>query len=37
MMVVDLLIMLSALAFFFWRAGVDHDRDQARRATAAAR
>ena len=26
MMVVDLLIMLSALAFFFWRAGVDHDR-----------
>jgi putative membrane protein len=30
MMVVDLLIMLSALAFFFWRAGVDHDRDEAR-------
>jgi putative copper resistance protein D len=30
MMLVDLLIMLSALAFFFWRAGVDHDRDQAR-------
>ena len=30
MMVVDLLIMLSALAFFFWRAGVDHDRDAAR-------
>jgi cytochrome c oxidase assembly factor CtaG len=29
MMVVDLLIMLSALAFFFWRAGVDHDRAQA--------
>lgn len=37
MMVVDLLIMLSALAFFFWRAGVDHDRDQAERATLAAR
>jgi cytochrome c oxidase assembly factor CtaG len=31
MMVVDLLIMLSALAFFFWRAGVDHDRAEARR------
>lgn len=30
MMVVDLLIMLSALAFFFWRAGVDHDRAEAR-------
>lgn len=30
MMVVDLLIMLSALAFFFWRAGVDHDRAAAR-------
>jgi putative copper resistance protein D len=26
MMVVDLLIMLAAVAFFFWRAGVDHDR-----------
>jgi cytochrome c oxidase assembly factor CtaG len=31
MMVVDLLIMLSALAFFFWRAGVDHDREEAQR------
>lgn len=31
MMVVDLLIMLSALAFFFWRAGVDHDRAEAQR------
>jgi cytochrome c oxidase assembly factor CtaG len=30
MMAVDLLIMLSALAFFFWRAGVDHDRDVSR-------
>jgi cytochrome c oxidase assembly factor CtaG len=29
MMVVDLLIMLTALAFFFWRAGVDHDRAEA--------
>ena len=29
MMVVDLLIMLTALAFFFWRAGVDHDRHEA--------
>ena len=29
MMVVDLLIMLSAVAFFFWRAGVDHDRSAA--------
>ena len=29
MMVVDVLIMLSAVAFFFWRAGVDHDRDRA--------
>jgi cytochrome c oxidase assembly factor CtaG len=40
MMVVDLLIMLGALAFFFWRAGVDHDRAEAERAqrqTAAAR
>ena len=35
MMVVDLLIMLSALAFFFWRAGVDHDRAEARRQAAA--
>ena len=26
MMVVDLLIMLAAVAFFFWRAGADHDR-----------
>jgi putative membrane protein len=32
MMVVDLLIMLSALAFFFWRAGVDHDRAAAQEA-----
>ena len=31
MMVVDLLIMLTALAFFFWRAGVDHDRAEAQR------
>ena len=31
MMVVDLLIMLTALAYFFWRAGVDHDREQAQR------
>jgi cytochrome c oxidase assembly factor CtaG len=30
MMVVDVLIMLAAVAFFFWRAGVDHDRAQAR-------
>lgn len=30
MMLVDLLIMLAALAFFFWRAGVDHDRAEAR-------
>ena len=30
MMVVDVLIMLGAVAFFFWRAGVDHDRDAAR-------
>ena len=29
MMVVDLVIMLAALAFFFWRAGVDHDRAEA--------
>lgn len=29
MMVVDVLIMLSAVAFFFWRAGVDHDRAEA--------
>ena len=31
MMLVDLLIMLTALAFFFWRAGVDHDREEAQR------
>ena len=30
MMIVDLAIMLTAVAFFFWRAGVDHDRAQAR-------
>ena len=32
MMSVDVVIMLTALAFFFWRAGVDHDRDEAKRA-----
>jgi putative copper resistance protein D len=36
MMVVDLLIMLGAVGFFFWRAGVDHDRDAAREVTHAA-
>jgi putative copper resistance protein D len=30
MMVVDVVIMLTAVAFFFWRAGVDHDRAEAR-------
>ena len=30
MMVVDVAIMLAAVAFFFWRAGVDHDRAEAR-------
>ena len=34
MMVVDLLIMLGAVAFFFWRAGVDHDRAEAARNVA---
>ena len=29
MMVVDLLIMLAAAAFLFWRAGVEHDRAEA--------
>jgi putative copper resistance protein D len=29
MMVVDLLIMLGGVAFFFWRAGADHDRAEA--------
>jgi putative membrane protein len=28
MMVVDLLVMLGALGFFFWRAGEEHDRGQ---------
>jgi putative membrane protein len=32
MMSVDVGIMLTALAFFFWRAGVDHDRDERKRA-----
>ena len=32
MMVVDLVIMLSAVAFFFWRAAADHDRAEARAA-----
>jgi putative copper resistance protein D len=30
MMVVDVVIMLVAVGFFFWRAGVDHDRAEAR-------
>jgi putative membrane protein len=29
MMGTDVVIMISALAFFFWRAGVDHDRAEA--------
>jgi putative membrane protein len=29
MMVVDLVVMLGALGFFFWRAGEEHDRGQA--------
>jgi hypothetical protein len=28
--------MLGALAFFFWRAGVDHDRAEAERSERAA-
>jgi putative membrane protein len=36
MMSVDLVIMLGALAFFFWRAGVDHDRAEAERSERAA-
>ena len=35
MMVLDLLIMLFALAFFFWRAGEDHDRAEAEERAAA--
>lgn len=34
MMSVDLLIMLAGLAFFFWRAGVDHDRAERTRVAA---
>ena len=34
MMSVDLVIMLSAVAFFFWRAGEDYDRSGRRAATA---
>ena len=36
MITLDLVIMLSALAFFFWRASEDHDRDPPQRATVAA-
>jgi len=32
MLVVDVAIMLTALAFFFWRAGEDHDRAERRAA-----
>jgi cytochrome c oxidase assembly factor CtaG len=35
MMVLDLLIMLFALAFFFWRAAEEHDRAERAAATAA--
>ena len=35
MLGLDLVVMLSALAFFFWRASEDHDR--AARAPVAAR
>jgi putative membrane protein len=37
MMVVDLVIMLTALAFFFWRAGVEHDREEAKSVEEVAR
>ena len=36
MMSVDVVIMLAGLAFFFWRAGVDHDRAEASSAEAKA-
>jgi hypothetical protein len=37
MMLTDLIVMLSALAFFFWRAAQDNDRAQERELAAAAR
>ena len=36
MLLVDLVVMLGALGFFFWRAAQDHDRAE-ERALAAAR
>ena len=36
MVVLDILIMLFALAYFFWRAAEQHDRDEARARARAA-
>jgi putative membrane protein len=36
MMSVDVVVMIAALAFFFWRAAEDHDRDERERAERAA-